>query len=590
MITFSKLGSYGNLGNQLFQIASLMGIGEKTLHKVVIPQWQYREYFEGLPEQINITGKVINEVNYHYDLNQFSELIKEGNYDLLGWLQSEKYFPQRFFTLKGIKKNNKIGISVRRGDYVDNPNYVLLEINYYLNALIKLGIEREVNIYTDDFEYCKIHFEGLPNVTFIQGGPIEQLISMASCQDVIIANSTFSWWGAYLGNCNVIRPNALFAGKLLENNDKDFYPERWTMQDHTQKIDLKDTTFIIPVKYDHAHRQENLLLCIEFLQKYFDTNIILGEMGSHFKYLENNVRRLEFDLKYFHRTKMLNELTCLAETDYVINYDADVFITPVQLFLSIDKLRKGVDFVYPYDGRFARVPRTEINTIYKYKDVGQLKKEYVGTRKQDFLSVGGAIAYNKKSFIDASGENENFISYGAEDLERKYRFETLGYKVERINGKLFHLDHYISLDSSNTHPHFKANQDEWQKVQKMSKAELQEYISNWNNSKSNLKLNTNKLVNLVNQKSIKMLKPNPQYFGVKVIGANSVITINNKTTQQELEYIASLPKYAHLVIAEAEIKKNELPKSETLTPSTTLTLTGQPKEEKPLRKTRQKKS
>jgi hypothetical protein len=590
MITFSKLGSYGNLGNQLFQIASLMGLGKWFNHKVVIPNWQYAEYFEGLPEQINITGKVINEVNYHYDLNQFKELYNDGNYDILGWLQSEGYFYERLFTLKGIQKNNKIGISVRRGDYVDNPNYVLLEINYYLNALIKLGIEREVNIYTDDFEYCKIHFEGLPNVTFIQGSPIEQLISMASCQDVIMANSTFSWWGAYLGDCNVIRPNALFAGKLLENNDEDFYPKRWIIQDHKQKIDLKDTTFIIPVKYDHPHREENMLLCIEFLQKYFDTNIIVGEMGSHFKYLENNVRRVEFDLKYFHRTKMLNELTCLAETPYVINYDADVFISPVQLFLAIDKLRKGVDFVYPYDGRFARVPRTEINTIYKYKDVGQLKKEYVGTRKQDFLSVGGAIAYNKKSFIDAGGENENFISYGAEDLERKYRFETLGYKVERIKGKLFHLDHYISLDSSNTHPHFKANQNEWQKVQKMSKAELQEYISNWNNNKSNLKLNTNKLVNLVNQKSIKMLKPNPQYFGVKVIGANTVITINNKTTQQELEYIASLPKYAHLVIAEAEIKKNEQPKSETLTPSTISTLTEQPKEEKHLRKTRQKKS
>jgi predicted glycosyltransferase involved in capsule biosynthesis len=124
-------------------------------------------------------------------------------------------------------------------------------------------------------------------------------------------------------------------------------------------------------------------------------------------------------------------------------------------------LRSGTDFVYPYDGRFARVPRSERKTITKHLDVGMLKSKYTGMNKGDMVSVGGAIAYNKKSFINAGGENENFISYGAEDLERFYRFKTLGYEVERVNGALYHLDHAITIDSSNKHNDFEGNKKEY---------------------------------------------------------------------------------------------------------------------------------
>jgi hypothetical protein len=585
MITFSKLGKHGNLGNQLFQIASLMGLGKIFGHEVVIPEWKYRPFFDGLPLELNISGELVEEKHFHYDLDQFQKLNNDGNYDVLGWLQSHLYFKSKLFTLKDIVKNESptIGISIRRGDYVDNPNYYQLEINYYLNSLLKIGLDKPIKIFSDDLEYCKKHFECLPNVSFINKTPIEQLQEMAGCEWLIIANSTFSWWGAYLGNGKVTRPNALFAGDLLKNDDKDFYPQDWQIQDVNEKIDLSDVTFVIPVKYDHPHREENLLLCIEYLQHHFNTNIIIGEIGNHFKYFEENVRRIEFDLPYFHRTKMLNDLSMAANTPYVINYDCDVFVSPVQIVKAIYDLRNGDDFVYPYDGRFARVPRNELNTIHKYMDVGMLKGNYTGNSHKDFKSVGGAIAYNVKSFIKAGGENENFISYAPEDIERKYRFETLGFKVERVSGSLFHLDHYVSLDSSPKHQHFDNNKKELEKIKGLSKEDLTNYVKSWKElTPLQLKTNTNQLIPLKNQTFRNMYKPNPQFIGCKIVGNLRVIKLTNNCTQEELEFISNIPEYSHLVIADLVVKKNDTA-NQNQTISTGLILNEPQKEEQPLK-------
>ena len=64
-----------------------------------------------------------------------------------------------------------------------------------------------------------------------------------------------------------------------------------------------------------------------------------------------------------------------------------------------------------------------------------------------------------------------------EDLERVERFKKLGYKVERVNGILYHIDHYISADSSQQNPDY--NMAEFRKVQKMDKAQLLTYVQTW---------------------------------------------------------------------------------------------------------------
>jgi len=500
MVSYSNLGTrgHGNLGNQLFQIASCIGIAKHFGAEAAFPAWEYEKYFENpLPKGYS-KGGTIKENHFHFAFEQF-----DNDCDITGWLQSEKYFERskvevrkqlkfKWKFLGDLMAENKewfekdtIAISVRRGDYVNNPNYALLPINYYIGALLKEFPDYHnynIIIFSDDMEYCKLHFQCLPNVYYAEGNAIEQLCLMSLCDHFIIANSTFSWWGAWLGekeHSKVIKPNYHFGyefGKL--NNAKDYYPERWNPFCHRiEKIDLSDVTFIIPVAYDHNDRKENLELAIKNLKAQFDCVVIVGEQGGKVFEGMGDIY-LEFDYKKFHRTKMLNVMSDLAGTPIVINYDADVIIPPMQIIEAVQRVRNGVDFVYPYDGRFARVPRLHYDTVNSFNDVGMLAgHKFKGTLEGDASSVGGCIAYNKESFFEAGGENENFISYNPEDLERAERFKKLGYKVERVNGILYHIDHYISADSSQQNPDY--NMGEFRKVQKMDKAQLLTYVQTW---------------------------------------------------------------------------------------------------------------
>jgi hypothetical protein len=84
MITFSNLGKYGNLGNQLFQIASLIGLGERFGHHIILPEWQYCNHFDNIPPTYPVSGKQIEEKNYHYDIDQFKELSQQRQLRCVG--------------------------------------------------------------------------------------------------------------------------------------------------------------------------------------------------------------------------------------------------------------------------------------------------------------------------------------------------------------------------------------------------------------------------------------------------------------------------------------------------------------------------
>src|SRR5436190_543386 len=97
MITFSKLGKHGNLGNQLFQIAAMIGFSEKYGCEFVLPKWKYAKYFQQpLPTKKNlVTDSLVEEQGYNYTpefWDKCGDDFKIGNVDILGWLQSERYW------------------------------------------------------------------------------------------------------------------------------------------------------------------------------------------------------------------------------------------------------------------------------------------------------------------------------------------------------------------------------------------------------------------------------------------------------------------------------------------------------------------
>lgn len=492
MISFSKLGRLGRLGNQLFQIASMHGIAKKLGTTAHFPNWEYSKYFtHDLPKLVRRLQEN-NEPCFHYS----DEWLKDER-DYIGWLQSDKYFESReavkkLFTFQKTFRDlvaakyatylsrETICISIRRGDFVGNENYELIPAKFYIGALLQFDY-KDCNIlfFSDDITYCETHFQCLPNAYFIEADPIEQLCLMTMCDNHIISNSTFSWWGAYLSDSKrVVRPAYNFSQSYLKKyTDKDYWVEGWEIFDHKDyKIPL-DCTFIIPVQYDHQDRADNLrlnLLCLEDL----DCNIIIGENGpKHFTHKQTKQR---FDFNKFHRTKMINELTRSSGTEIVCNWDADVICPPMQLYLAVEAIKEGSDIVYPYDGRFARVPRKHYNDVLRYGDIGILSKfNFRGMNEADTRSVGGAVMYNKKRFFEAGGENERMVSYAPEDLERFYRFKAMGLKIERIEGVIYHMDHFIGVNSFIRHPDYRDNYREWEKIKVMDNLELKKYVASW---------------------------------------------------------------------------------------------------------------
>lgn len=510
MISFSKLGQKGRLANQCFQIVAMFGFAEKHNVELSLPEWKYKQYFPNLKWQTKPGNfKHVDEPTYHYAPDFFDSLDWDKDMDFEGYFQSEKWFPSNTKELfafhpgliEAVRKPFEkaferpiIAVHVRRGDYVNNPNYAQLSPLYYLLALeTHFPHWRDCNLifFSDDPDYTKIHFQCLPNAYFSDNlTDIADLCLMSQCDHFIIANSSFSWWGAFLGEkpgTKIVRPAHHFAGKLASNSICDLYPKRWIKFDHDgKKIDLQDVTFTIPVSYDHSDRKENMELCLAFLLTNFNTNVIVGEQGGkHFEYLKDYCQYRYFDgMEVFHRTKMLNDMAKDAKTQFVANYDCDILLAPAQILEAAHRLRHGCDVASPFDGGFAGVPRqTWLYRLQQFLDVGIFGKTKFTGRGIDPnapAAVGGAVFVNRESFFKAGGENEKFLSYGAEDAERWNRFHKLGLKVERVEGYLYHIEHFRGENSGNRHRYFQANEKEWQKVKAMSKSELEAYILTWN--------------------------------------------------------------------------------------------------------------
>jgi glycosyltransferase involved in cell wall biosynthesis len=495
IISFSKLGNHGRLGNQLFQIASTMGLAEKHGGRAVFPNWAYEPYFETPIPHGPMQNHRLNEKYFHHH-----EWEIKANSDLLGYLQSEKYFGSTRLKLRetfireakakmpGLFERQVICIQIRRGDYVGNEAYHQLTPNYFIDALLTHFPDwRSYNILfiSDDIEYCRTHFECMPNAFFSKNQDIVDLALASACDHFIISNSAFGWWGAWLGgkpHSKIICCGLLHQGSLAHLDSKDYYPDRWIRhQKDNCKISLRDVTFTVPIFMDHSDRKKNLDLSLCILQKSFDANFIVCEQGGNqFQYMSQWAQYIQEESPIFHRTKMLNDMAMMAETPFIANWDCDVIIPPMQVYLAVEELRNGVDVVYPFDGRFARMDRGQwFPRIEKFLDIGIVGATPFKGRVHGQNSVGGAVMFNKESFVQGGMENEYMISYGPEDCERHDRFKKLGFNIKYIRGTLFHMNHYIGVNSSGRNPYFQQNHKELTKIREMPKEDLATYINSW---------------------------------------------------------------------------------------------------------------
>lgn len=123
-------------------------------------------------------------------------------------------------------------VHVRKGDYNKSSFYTLLGNDYYSNSLQYAKnnfLFEQIIIVSDDIEWCKRSGYFDKNVIYSDGeSELADLYILSSCSSVIIANSSFSWWGAVLGDAkNVIAPISWFTDKSLNSCDR--YIKNWIL-------------------------------------------------------------------------------------------------------------------------------------------------------------------------------------------------------------------------------------------------------------------------------------------------------------------------------------------------------------------------
>ncbi|MCK9344979.1 MAG: alpha-1,2-fucosyltransferase [Candidatus Pacebacteria bacterium] len=249
MISFSKLGNYGRLGNQLFQYAFLRTQAERLGVKFYCPTWEGDSIFnlgdEGArcAEFVPRTYYEDHSNGYNLDATQ----IQDGT-DIAGFFQSDKYFKKgdvhRWFSFNeslfvavnkkysDINFSESTGLHVRLGDYT-TPQLVFYvpRPEFYKKALELVDHKRSILVFSDDVVFAKKYLKGIPgNFVYMEKNKgYEDLYLMSKCRDVVISSSSFSWWAAFLNTYSdkkVVMPASWFlpGGKTANN---DIFVEGW---------------------------------------------------------------------------------------------------------------------------------------------------------------------------------------------------------------------------------------------------------------------------------------------------------------------------------------------------------------------------
>ena len=246
----------GGLGNQLFQIATVLCTAKKTGLRPYFPnlymlpqagntdrRHTYYHILNISPDSLSsapVPEKELIEISEQNGFRFQDIVLQPGkHYILKGYFQSYRYLQDlpELLRLSPTDMNRvqellhpfpgktRVSIHVRHGDYLRLQHFHnVLSLDYYRKAwelIQKPGEEYDVLLFSDDPEWCRKNFSWIPNARIIQETDYVELYLMSQCKHNIIANSSFSWWGAYL-NKN--------PGKRV------VYPSRWIQYN----VDISD--------------------------------------------------------------------------------------------------------------------------------------------------------------------------------------------------------------------------------------------------------------------------------------------------------------------------------------------------------------
>jgi hypothetical protein len=258
MICFPMLGRHGFLGNQMFQYASLAGIAAWSNKDYQIPFFGHNLHCFNIDFTKNSYVDT-PQVQFLYQQNESDYAIDEdlrsvpGQTAIHGYFQNIGYFKhieakiredfefsdeirtKSRLELNSLLKSGEtaVCVHVRRGDYLSIPDVLpVCSDDYYASAFKE--IKRRVDnprfvVFSNDLPWCRDHFQSDEFSFFETENSHIDMCAISMCDHHVIANSSFSWWGAWLSKSEgkiVIRPKIWF-GPRGPKKFEGMFPNEW---------------------------------------------------------------------------------------------------------------------------------------------------------------------------------------------------------------------------------------------------------------------------------------------------------------------------------------------------------------------------
>jgi glycosyltransferase involved in cell wall biosynthesis len=247
----------GGLGNQMFEVAAAASLAKDNGAQLVVNPSEHflpnqgknvNTYSQNIFRKVVFDSKPPVTTRYSWESPKFKPILYTPNVKLGGHYQSYKYFDHNRDYIRNLFTDmatvydeidthyrmcgETTAIQVRRGDYIKFPNHhPMLPAEYYKKAVEMTECD-QIYICSDDIEWCKENLKFDKPVQYIKDRDYCELYLIASCKNIVISNSSFGWWAAYLKRFSygkVIAPSTWFGPALLAEgfNIDDLLPPNW---------------------------------------------------------------------------------------------------------------------------------------------------------------------------------------------------------------------------------------------------------------------------------------------------------------------------------------------------------------------------
>jgi glycosyltransferase involved in cell wall biosynthesis len=249
----------GGLGNQMFEVAVAASMAKDHNAVLLINPNEHilpnqgrnvNNYLDNVFARVATDAAPPVKVGYHWDHIYYKPVPYQPNLKLMGHYQSFKYFEHNSDYIKRLFApttrvrdyiNDKYGITnlanftaiqVRRGDYVKFPDHHPMLPPEFTTKAVKLVNPEKAMVFSDDPKWCQenLHFD-CPT-EYVKEEDYIELYLMTFCKNLIISNSSFGWWGAYLNQAEgykVICPPFWFGRAIISDGFQmdDLVPSSW---------------------------------------------------------------------------------------------------------------------------------------------------------------------------------------------------------------------------------------------------------------------------------------------------------------------------------------------------------------------------